>query len=509
MIVATLCLLAPQQFVLGKPLPGEARWSEGVECTDVENDGDLDIFFAEGDGFHRAGEPRQNILIINRLIETGEVDFADESVARLGEHATNAKMVFTGDIDADGYVDAIFANAFRTSPPCLYVNRGLEQPGFFTERAVERGLAEPLSSASGQFGDVDDDGDLDLILCDSGESFLGGDGGVPRLYLNDGAGYFTEETGPGWQPARKIAHMDVQLVDLDGDFDLDFFGTNRGANQGGTHYVMLNDGNASFDDVSHRFPATSTLVYEVEFGDLDGDRDLDCFLTSMTAMTEGAVRNDTSEGDIVFLPGATLTGSHDDNEVMLLDYDSDGDLDPIVASLGVREALWRNDGGFAFTKLFEAVEGIRDSSMDATVADLDNDGDYDLVTAQGESNRRNWANRVLWNEGPKDDLAPQVLALEEPRFVQTGELAGEWRFRVQVQDQVSDDGVMYLSANLLGGLVPKGRGSLSQEWIEGTYSGGGVFRFALPAQDRSERRYVLVLGDWAGNDLQLPLRMGG
>ena len=50
--------------------------------------------------------------------------------------------------------------------------------------------------------------------------------------------------------------MDVQLVDVDNDWDLDFFGACRATNSGGNHYLMLNDGAGTFTDVVSLIPAT-------------------------------------------------------------------------------------------------------------------------------------------------------------------------------------------------------------------------------------------------------------
>ena len=128
-----------QQFVFQNgAIPGANRWTEGVESADVDNYGDLDIFFAEGEGFSSAGTKRQNILIINRLEIAGGL--VDESVARLGVHLSNAKGVDTGDIQGDGYVDALFANAFNTDLPFLYVNQGAGNPGFFNFEGPARGF---------------------------------------------------------------------------------------------------------------------------------------------------------------------------------------------------------------------------------------------------------------------------------------------------------------------------------------------------------------------------------
>ena len=59
----SICVVAPaltQQFVhQNNLLPGPHRWTEGVTAEDVDLDGDLDLMFAEGDGFTSAGAQRQ------------------------------------------------------------------------------------------------------------------------------------------------------------------------------------------------------------------------------------------------------------------------------------------------------------------------------------------------------------------------------------------------------------------------------------------------------------------
>ena len=100
-------------------IPGTPRWSEGVEACDVDLDGDLDLFFADGDGFSSAGAQRQNVLVINQLIETGSSSFTDESLARLGARTSNGKGVTCADVDADGWPDALYANGFNTDRPFL------------------------------------------------------------------------------------------------------------------------------------------------------------------------------------------------------------------------------------------------------------------------------------------------------------------------------------------------------------------------------------------------------
>ena len=428
-----------QQFQQVTAFPGPTNWTEGVECADVDRDGDLDVFFAEGDGFNSAGTKRQNVLIINKLIETGPWTFADESVARLGVHVSNAKGVTTGDVNGDGWIDALFANAFNTDPPFLYINQGAANPGFFNMESATRGLTTAYSSGAAQFGDVDDDGDLDLIVNDAYNNFPAG---RPHLFLNDGTGVFTEDAAALNAPV-KAGQMDVQLIDIDGDWDIDFFGCNKFTNSNGNHYLLLNDGHGHFSDHSSLIQAGTGNTYEAEVGDLDGDDDLDLFFVSLSGFSEGAVRNElVPNGTLSFTNQPPLPGSVDDNEIALFDYDVDGDYDVLVGSLGAHEYLYRNDGNFVFVNQSTEIQAVADSTLDCTVADLNNDGRYDIITAQGESGA--FVNRFYRNTGPVDTMPPRVVGHLTPA---SGISTGPVVVHAKVRDQVLDDGVNYVEGS--------------------------------------------------------------
>ncbi|MCZ6596619.1 MAG: FG-GAP-like repeat-containing protein [Planctomycetota bacterium] len=441
-------LVQAQQFVnVPGAIPGTVRWSEGCEGADVDNDGDLDIFIADGDGFSSPGTKRQNVLIINQL-EIAPNTFADESVARLGVHLSNGKMAITGDIDDDGWIDAMYCNAFGTDRNSLYVNQGLANPGFFSFEGVARGFATLADSGGGMFGDVDNDGDLDALLCND---YIDGGSSTPRLYFNDGLGFFTEDAAFAAGAPAKNAQMDVHLVDIDNDWDLDFFGPNRANNPSGNHYLMLNDGNGNFTDASSLVPNATSNVYEAEVSDLDGDGDVDMFFISLAAGGgfspggEGPVTNNlVPSGSLTFTAGSDV-GGDDDNEVALLDYDNDGDLDAIIGSLGSREKMLRNEGPDNFVIDNSVIQAIGDSTLDLTVLDLNNDGAYDIFTVQGESGAAQWANKVYVNTGAPDTIDP-VVKREESLAGATS--TGPWVVRAVVQDQVMDDARDWISSSV-------------------------------------------------------------
>ncbi len=171
----------------------------------------------------------------------------------------------------------------------------------------------------------------------------------------------------------------------------------------------------------------------------DGDEDLDLFFVSLSGFNEGVARNDlVPSGVLGFTALTSLGGSADDNEVALLDYDNDGDFDTFVGSLTARERLWRNDGGLVFTSADSAIQAVSDSTLDITVVDLDNDGAYELVTAQGESNMAQWANKIYRNTGAPDTLPPVVTDVLPVANLDAP--LGPWIAKAKVRDQVLDDG---------------------------------------------------------------------
>ncbi|MBL8861320.1 MAG: VCBS repeat-containing protein [Planctomycetes bacterium] len=427
-----------QQFQQATNFPGTALWSEGLEACDVDRDGDLDLFVADGGNFNAAGVARQNLLWINQTIQGVPFGLVDESVARLGVHTSHAKGVTTGDIDGNGWDDALFVNAFFTSPPNLYVNRGAAQPGVFDFVGPARGLTTSMSSGAGMFADLDDDGDLDLVLDDRYNSATAA---PARLYLNDGAGFFTEQPTLLNAPSRSL-QMDVQLADVDGDWDFDVLLINKGGGTAG-QVLLRNDGAANFTDASALLAAGNGSVYEAEVGDLDGDLDLDLFFTSLSGFAEGVVRNNLAQNGALSFASQPTFGADDDNEIALFDYDLDGDYDVFVGSLrNGSEKLYRNNGGLSFTDQSAQVQNTADSTLDLTLADLDNDGRYDLVTVQGESG--SFVNKFLKNTGPADTLPPVFTATQAPT---NPPATGPWVVRAKVRDQVLDDGVDYVSGS--------------------------------------------------------------
>ncbi len=130
----------------------------------------------------------------------------------------------------------------------------------------------PLSVGDLEFGDVDGDGDLDIVLADWGPgNNMSNEGGRTRLWLNDGAGHFTDATAARMPAALVRFSWDLELVDVDNDSDLDMVVSCKRCGGG---FLFSNDGAGTFTDDPRGLPQY-TNNYEYEPMDLDGDGFLD------------------------------------------------------------------------------------------------------------------------------------------------------------------------------------------------------------------------------------------
>ncbi len=375
-------------------LPAQAVWTEEVDAIDVDGDGDLDLLYGKGDGFSSAGTARQCTLLLNN----GSGGFTDATAARLPVLLAHTKDIDGIDVDGDGDTDLVLANAWGAQPR-IWLNNGL---GFFTDGTATRFPSITLLSFSVAGADIDADGDIDLLFCNSGASQFGGAGGQPRLFINDGTGHFTDQTGTSLPTISLIAQVDCDFLDIDGDMDLDASITSRD----GQSLLLVNDGAGHF--VTASLPPEGSGTYEFEPGDVDNDGDVDIFVTGLSGLSEGVLVNNGSGSFTSSLASVVGNSGSDDNDANLGDIDNDGDLDVVVAALSTPERALVNAGG-VFTQNSALFTSFTDSSMDGELADVDNDGDLDYVSAVGESGA--FQNRVYINTTGPSDTRPPVVRL--------------------------------------------------------------------------------------------------
>lgn len=185
-------------------LPREDMIAQDAEFLDVDQDGDLDLVLGL-EGGH------------GLWINNGEGVFADETANRLPAiDNVEARKVTSVDIDADGDIDLYFAHVSwqgRDGQDRVFINNGA---GIFTDETEARLGTESGLTLDAKFGDLDRDGDVDLVL---------GNGGSIEIYENDGSGRFSNVTRTALGEGENLAAINItlELADFNADGKLDLF----------------------------------------------------------------------------------------------------------------------------------------------------------------------------------------------------------------------------------------------------------------------------------------------
>jgi len=312
---------------------------------------------------------QSNITVLpSRFLDTGQ---------EIGNYNTYA--VDLGDIDNDGDLDMICGNGchgyFYSK---VYINNGT---GAFTDSGQEIGPTnhglhyKPALS----LGDVDNDGDLDLVILDNTLTHYYGGG--PKLdpdiydilrvkvFINDGKGNFTlyvsnsaELLTPG---------NDVVLCDIDNDGNLDLIA----AQMGGFFRVFINDGTGVYTYSEQDIGSESGAGESLAVGDVDNDGDIDVIVEGGYGKGTRVYLND---GEGIFSDSTQRLGpSRYNASCMLLgDIDNDGDLDLAINDYPTE--IYINDGAGIFS-LKETLGDVSGGGCKLRFGDVDNDGDLDIV----------------------------------------------------------------------------------------------------------------------------------
>ncbi len=238
-------------------------------------------------------------------------------------------------------------------------------------------------------GDVDGDGDLDAFVVNDGYDAVwlnqgGAQGAAPGQFVDSG-----QATG-----LEASIGTDVALGDLDGDGDLDAFVTNRAVgldtNPAKVDRVWINQGGAQGGTEGEFAAGTGTPFgfvnsTSVALGDLNGDGFLDAFVTSYSPASDQVWLNDGT-GTFTSSGQALVTSGRD---VGLGDLDGDGDLDAVIAEPGGTASIWLNDGtGQFFEFEGQTLGSPTDADQHIALGDLNGDGYLDVFVARaGETNR--------------------------------------------------------------------------------------------------------------------------
>lgn len=254
-------------------------------------------------------------------------------------------------------------------------------------------LAPELHILSPLLLDVDGDGDLDLIC--------GVEGDVNRLYLNDGMGKFTWKKGVFSDVKYDTEHVRSADFNQDGHMDVIFV-----AEDDQNHELYFGNGDGTFTAAHDRLLAKSE-GNGLEVGDVNGDGLADIIVGNSGEAGQNFLwlNDPDSPGNFLDATKTNLPQVNDKTQsIALADLDGDGDLDMVIGNEVPPNRLLINDGNGVFTEKAEGLELLvpLETRM-VLLADVDGDQDKDIVFSNLTSNGGEWVKdpqlRILINDG--------------------------------------------------------------------------------------------------------------
>ena len=497
----SLVLAAPffseQTAQLGpQPCDGadEGCYTNYAILADLDGDGALDVLFPNAKGFYTMEQPAEPLVILRN---DGTANFADVSESSVGGFTGWLREIALADIDGDLDLDIAAPDAWN-GPAALFINDG---SGQFTDEASSR-WDVTTRAGSVRFVDVDDDGDADLVVGDWGDDPNPGNPSPStlHLWLNDGIGNFTGADAQIASPLPQGSStpIDLDVLDLDDDFDLDVLVNMRN----GDLVLFRNDGAGTFTTAA--LPEKlGPYSYNPGVCDVDADGDLDLWVDNGFAVAYPQLLINDGAGNFEDETSARVPEAvqgQDDNGVVCADLDGDGDFDAVVMSLGNgvsvenNERVLLNDGAGAFTLLPDAFPLVGDATLGLDLGDLDGDGRLDAVTGQGEFG--DFTNRLYLStsEVAVDTRAPNFRAVEEPPATLGPSETPVVHFAIT--DEVTTD-----TGPRLSDVRVEWTGAAGLETIAVTFAGGDVFRAQLPSRGSGGNvTWRVCATDHAGNN---------
>ena len=366
-------LMAKQKIQMLKPMRPfllekssqvfEPVWSFQPGLADLDNDGDLDVVL-----------PNMGRNFSQVLFNNGKGKF-DDSGQKLTQQGHGVGI---GDLNGDGYLDCIITCAgygenkvFTYKPTTVYLNDG---KGVFRDSGLD--LGDGVKDRGGYvvgLSDMDGDGDLDFVK--------GLWRSPTKIFLNDGKGRFSD--------SGKTIPKNSFLGDLDGDGDTDVFVKETGVG----YKTLLNNG--AMDFIEHWKGEDNHAIgsaKDTALGDLDGDGDLDVFITNGDRSGSFPSLVWLNDGTGRFTDSAQQLGSSFFGWIVLGDLNGDGSLDAFISNFQQPNQIWFNDGSGNFSDSGLRLSGEA-TTRGCALGDLDGDGDLDVFVA----NFRTGSNEIWFN----------------------------------------------------------------------------------------------------------------
>ena len=340
----------------------------GVAFADLDNDGDPDLIVIGGNGG-----------LIGVYENDGTGTFLDRSAGNGIPLIIGTSGVVAGDYDGDGDLDLYFSN--HIVPNVLARNDGNFQ---FTDVSVVAGVDDAGPGTGCTWGDYDNDGWIDLYVANRSIPSAKDSHAIPnRLYHNLGNGTFEDVAAAlGVDVDVWPSGLTYQAIffDFDNDADADLYLSTDKGMKNPAHNWLFENVDGSFIDVGFISGAQVQIdSMGVAVGDFDGNLFQDLYCTN-TPSGNPLLLN---QGNGTFFESSGIAGVEALQlgwGALFFDYDNDGHQDLYVCNMYDPNRLYRNGGSWPCVDVAEAL-AMDDAgrSFGVATADIDNDGDLDLV----------------------------------------------------------------------------------------------------------------------------------
>ena len=283
-------------------------------------------------------------------------------------------MMAAADVDGNGHCDVMTGGVYDGIKLAKADNMG----GSYDIATLPN---SSMFAQAANFADINNDGHIDIFVChDDAESQIWGNDGTGNFELSND--WIDMATTPASDNSGNYGSI---WTDFDNDGDLDLYiakcrqGVGDPTDPRRINALFVNDGNSNYTEMAGEYGLKiGAQSWTADFGDIDNDGDLDCFITnhdqaSMLLENDGTgYFTDITDGAGINISGTPIQG-------VFRDFDNDGFVDILVA--GGEANLFHNNGDQTFTK----VEDVFDSNdMESyAIGDLNHDGFQDVYGGYG------------------------------------------------------------------------------------------------------------------------------
>ncbi len=351
---------------LGNPAANRSRASA---VADFDEDGYLDVVVANYGEINKA-------YYYNQVLGFEDVT----STVLSGQGRDKTTHVAVADVNADDYLDLIFANDGGQN--LLFINNARGRFDDMTSEffaGTERTYlpADDWGTNCIVTADFDGDGDMDLYVANGK---IGGE--VNRLLFNNGQGVFYDSSDVKLVNEPLLQSVWAIAADVDNDEDPDVVVINRA----GEHYWMRNTGRGVME-YRALSAGSSPNARSGDMADVDGDNDLD-LVVGQSDFTQNELYLNNGGGIFTRDAGGRLPAESDETYgVKFFDANTDGYMDLLYLNRGQSNRLLINDRGSFREPAAGLMPVWSSNSSHASVADFNNDNRVDIFIA--EEQRKN------------------------------------------------------------------------------------------------------------------------